>query len=342
MRSLNTYLTENIYSNLGIDDEIAFSEVREWCKSYARAIGLSNTNKIFAGTHTSGWPIINSNTPQYQGDFVIDTDPKYNLAPGGELPNYCKSLAFEPKLDFDILVKSNPKNPLKNFNNTPLSIDISKNCISVKSIILTGDYDTIDFDNIKCGVTLKIRNCNKIKQIKNIHDFEGLYLDVNSIADATDVLNSFTGCKLKKDPIIRLYIPKISGDLTVSGKQLEAYTKAAVRLGFINSISFWDVTDVLKRYKLHAYLKAKYTTLWLEQFNVTDCSFLKTLDPVYDVVAFADNGREISESELRDLPAGIILYIESRKAHALYDKYSTYDFINVYTTINNSVLIMKK
>lgn len=346
MKSLNTYLTEGIYNNLGIDDEIAYSELREWCQSYARAIGLDDINKIFVNGHTSGRPVINTKIYLSQGlfldRFLIDTDPKYDLAPKGELPDYCRALTFNSETNLGILVKSNSKNPLRNFNNIPWSIGTSKNNISTKEIILTGVYDVIDFDNIKCEVILKIRDCKKIKQIKNIHNFKGLYLKVDSFDTAVDILNSFTGCKLKKDAIVLLDASKYDDDLTISGKQLEAYTAAAAKLGFISSNPLREVTDTLKKEKQNTYLKNEYNTLWLNQFSVTDYSFLKTLDPVYDVVAIEDNSREISESELRNLPANIMISITTRNMRTLYNKYRAYDFIDVYIMTSSSILIKKK
>lgn len=143
MKSLNNYISEGIYGNLGISDDIDKEILKEWIvDNYYPSVNNGLRSKEIIVGDKDGNPVINTGM-----EFQINTDPKYNVAPDGVLPECCKNLVFNKPISH-IVVKSDKHNPFRSFSNLPKCLHTDTVPVmggQITPIALCGDYDTLDF-----------------------------------------------------------------------------------------------------------------------------------------------------------------------------------------------------
>ena len=128
MKTLNTYITENIYSNLGIDSAIDNETINNWLAIYNAQYKVDS---MFVLRNDNG--VITGNSCN-----MIIADPR--LLEDGHLPK----LNFKLRTD-DYLVISIRCPEFRSFENLP---EVTRLCIDIDSDRITGVKD-LDFSTIK-------------------------------------------------------------------------------------------------------------------------------------------------------------------------------------------------
>ncbi len=128
MKPLNTYLNENIYSNLGIDSSIDNETINDWIAIYNAAL---KNNPWFILRNDNG--VITNNSC-----YMIITDPQ--LLEDGHLPK----LNFKLKTN-DYLAISIRCPEFRSFENLP---EVNRLCINIDADDIT-ELKELDFSTIK-------------------------------------------------------------------------------------------------------------------------------------------------------------------------------------------------
>lgn len=316
MRQLKQVLQESIYGNLGIDKDIERAQLIEWAKNYADSVAdkqdLADSNMTFN----------KNNTPTVDGkSFIINTDPEYNIAPNGELPEFCKDLNFA-RYGIDLWVYSDKRNPLRSFKNIPaaLKLDVPNytNCIH-----LFGEYDTLDFSDIKCKVEIGLDSKFKANTITGLSNVSDIYFFNKITLDKlNDILRTCKDCDftVNKDDFASIpHITKIArvkkaGTVKISNsKQIAEYIKLAqdktIDLRYVGLDSAmlsepYHAWHVDGGYCIELSLE---NPIWYS-YNISDGSFLSAIDP--KKVKYVKLPEcYLTEKDLENLPEGVILII---------------------------------
>ena len=316
MQSLKQAIQESIYGNLGIDKDVEQLAFIDWAKNYADSVAdkhsVVDSNMTFNNKN---------NIPTVVGkSFVINTDPEYNVAPNGELPEYCKDLKFAG-YGIDLWVYSDKRNPLRSFKNIPsaLKLDAANytNCIH-----LFGEYDTLDFSDIKCRVEIGLGSNFKVNQITGLSNVIDIYFFNKITLDKlNDILRACKDCDFttKGNFNSDIYITKISrvrknGTVKISNpKQIVEYIKLvqdkAINLKYLSLSSkilsepyhTWHVDE---GYCIDLSFE---NDIWY-YYNISDTSFLSAVDPK-KVKYIKLPECYLTEKDLENLPEGVVLII---------------------------------
>lgn len=317
MKSLNNYISEGIYGNLGIDTAIEKEARRDWVvNSYCPSIGLDPEEIIFRDEDEI--PIIPA-IAKIGMKFQINTNPEYDVAPNGMLPEYCKQILFTlfmRDVDSHIDVYSDKRNPLKSFKNLPNILNTDKENIVV-SVNLNGNYDTLDFRDIKSNIVLTINKGVTVKRISNIaHCSELIFKDFTDLADISAVLNSFNNCKFTAKQI---YINTPSSiKIKTTPQSLSDCVTLVQKLGLYYPINYAVKTTIRPIFsEAGVKLNNNSGCLYFDVFSYQNMSFefLKYIDPAkIQFISLNDyrsnhNGLIIPEDDLKSLPRGVMISI---------------------------------
>lgn len=316
MRTLKQILQENIYGNLGIDKDVEQLAFLDWAKNYADSVAdkqdLADSNMTF--NNKNNIPIVDGKS------FIINTDPKYEVAPNGELPDYCKDLKFM-RYGIDLWVYSDKRNPLRSFKNIPsaLKLDVENytNCIH-----LFGEYDTLDFSDIKCKIEIGLGSDFKVNQITGLSNVSDIYFFNKITLDKlNDILRACKDCdfttKGNFDSVAR--IAKISrvrknGTVKISNpKQLAEYIKL-VQEKTIN-LKYLSLSSEILSEPYHTWHAdggycidlSLENDIWAN-YKISDTSFLSAVDPK-KVKYIKLPECYLTEKDLENLPEGVVLII---------------------------------
>lgn len=310
MKSLNKYVSESLYSNLGIDDAIDNEALNDWLKRYQDSLD----NQIVL--KSVGDKLKIEYDPFAMGcGFIINTDPKFNLAPGGELPDYCKDIEFTKPV-YSIGIISDPSNPLKSFGNIP---DIFVTDIFVKPkfaptiYIKEGIINDLDFNNSSVSsvsLDIDLRKVTVHGQIKNIKKLCNLTVRYNNLESVINLFNSFY--KVNTNSFSRLELAQKNAAVAVKvrGDLLNDYVAAIQK----NRLYIRNA-DIARKYdkicaKMGWSIKPK-GVLNLCDFTTCDIKFLKNINPTkINVINIMYSLSTYPVDDLRLLPKGVLLSLD--------------------------------
>lgn len=303
MKSLNKYVSESLYDNIGVSTAIDKENLNNWLKRYQDSLD----NQIALKSVDDKLKI--EPDPFVGSAFIINTDPKFNLAPSGVLPDYCKYIEFtKPVYNIDVI--SDPRNPLKSFDNIP-EVFINSRFVVPKIYIKEGIINDFDFSNINAvSLDIDLKNVTVHGQIKNIKKLCSITVKYDNVESVINLFNSFY--KVNTDSFTQLELLQKNASATVkaSGDLLNNYVTAIQKTKlYIRNV------DVLKRYnkictKMGWSIKPK-GVLNLCDFTTCDMKFLKSINPTkINVINIWYSLSTYSIDELRLLPKGVLLSLD--------------------------------
>ncbi len=306
MKSLNNYISEGLFGNLGIDTEIDKEALKDWIvNNYGPSVnnGGRKPEKIIIGDK-DGVPIIDVSSV-----LQINTNPEYSVAPDGVLPEYCKQILFNRSFNH-IRVDSDKRNPFRSFKNLPSALKTDKEN-SIIFVDLNGDYDTLDFGDIKSYVVLNINKGVTVKRISNIAHSSGLsFSGFSNLADINAILGSFDNCKFSSENIHIYKEDNIK--IKTTPQSLSDYVTYVQKLGL-----YYIIKDTTRPVFNQAGLKLNrnpgYLNFDIPSYSNMSFEFLKYIDPTkIQLISLNDFRRKdiiIPEEDLKSLPRGVLLSI---------------------------------
>lgn len=315
MKSLNNYILEGIYGNLGIDSAIDKEALRDWIvNSYCPSVNNNLKSEGIIVGDKAGDPIINTSLT-----FQIITDPDYDVAPDGVLPEYCKNILFSKPVSH-IEVKSDKRNPLRSFSNLPKDLHTDTVPVlgyNLTTIGLSGDYDTLDFSDIKSKIILYICKGINIKQILNITNCDRIsFVGFTDLADVNTVLSTFKNCKFDSNQVHFDNPSNIQSSISLktTSQSISEYIQLIQKLGLYCHISDAD-RHLFKPAKLPLRGYSGYIWLDINLYENLSYGFFKDINPnIIKLIKLTDNRNKnknsiIPEENLKELPKGVMLCI---------------------------------